>query len=99
MSHVTLTDAEWINLNALVVIRAGLQHDMASTCSRYGLTTEQANNLRNLSLDDLWSLVIHIGDTTLFPPRADLVTLLSAPRPLAGPMALVHPPKRMESRM
>ena len=31
MSHVTLTDAEWINLNVLVVIRAGLQHDMAST--------------------------------------------------------------------
>ena len=92
MSHVTLTDAEWINLNVLVVIRAGLQHDMASTCCRYGLTTEQANYLRSLSLDDLWSLVIHVGDTTLFPPRADLVTLLSAPRPLAGPMALVHPP-------
>jgi len=42
--------------------------------------------------------VIHVGDTTLFPPRADLVTLLSAPRPLAGPMALVHPPKPIEGR-
>lgn len=98
MSHVTLTDAEWINLNALVVIRTSLQYDMASTCCRYALTTEQANYLRNLSLDDLWSLVIHVGDTTLFPPRADLVTLLSAPRPLAGPMALVHPPKPIEGR-
>ena len=53
MSHVTLTDAEWINLNVLVVIRAGLQYDMASTCCRYGLNTEQANYLRSLSLDDL----------------------------------------------
>ena len=25
MSRVTLTDVEWINLNVLVVIRAGLQ--------------------------------------------------------------------------
>ena len=92
MSHVTLTDAEWINLNVLVVIRAGLQYDMASTCCRYGLDTVQANHLRELSLDELWSLVIHIGDTTLFPPRADLVSLLRTPRPLAGPLALVHPP-------
>ena len=79
MSHVTLTDAEWINLNVLVVIRAGLQHDMASTCCRYGLDTEQANYLRSLSLDDLWSLVIHVGDTTLFPPRADEAALGPTP--------------------
>jgi hypothetical protein len=52
MSHVTLTDVEWINLNVLVVIRAGLQYDMASTCCRYGLNTEQANYLRSLSLDE-----------------------------------------------
>jgi hypothetical protein len=98
MSRVTLTDVEWINLNLLAVIRAGLQHDPASTCCRYGLNTAQANYLRGLSLDELWSLVIHVGDTTLFPPRADLVTLLSAPRPLAGPMALVHPPRAMEGQ-
>ena len=98
MSRVTLTDVEWINLNVLVVIRAGLQYDPASTCCRYGLNTEQANHLRELSLDELWSLVINVGDTTLFPPRADLVTLLSTPRVLAGPMALVHPPMPMESR-
>ena len=98
MSRVTLTDVEWINLNVLVVIRAGLQYDLASTCCRYGLDTVQANHLRELSLDELWSLVINVGDTTLFPPRADLVTLLSTPRVLAGPMALVHPPMPMESR-
>jgi hypothetical protein len=98
MSRVTLTDVEWINLNVLVVIRAGLQYDPASTCCRYGLNTAQANHLRELSLDELWSLVIHVGDTTLFPPRADLVTLLSTPRALVGPMALARPPMPMESR-
>jgi hypothetical protein len=59
MSRVTLTDVEWINLNVLVVIRAGLQYDPASTCCRYGLNTVQANQLRELSLDELWSLVIN----------------------------------------
>ena len=98
MSHVTLTDVEWINLNVLAVIRAGLEHDTASTCCKYGLDTAQANHLRKLSLDELWSLVVHVGDTTLFPPRTDLVTLLSTPRALAGPMALVRPPAPMDGR-
>ena len=98
MSHVTLTDVEWINLNVLAVIHAGLQHDRASTCCKFALDTTQADYLRGLSLDELWSLVVHIGNTTLFPPRADLVTLLSTPRALVGPMALVRPPMPMESR-
>lgn len=92
MGHVTLTDVEWINWNVLAVIHAGLQNDRASTCCKFALDTTQADYLRGLSLDELWSLVIHIGNTSLFPPRADLVTLLSTPLPLAGPLALVHPP-------
>ena len=91
-----LTDMEWINLNLLAVIRAGLQHDRASTCGKFGLNAEQADYLKGLSLNDLHSLVIHVGDTTLFPPRTDLVTLLSTPRPLAGPLALVRQPIPME---
>jgi len=92
MSHVRLTDVEWINLNVLVVIHTGLQHERASTCCKFALDAEQADYLKGLSLDDLWSLAIHVGDTTLFPPRADLMTLLSTPRPLVGPLALVRPP-------
>ena len=96
MSHMTLTDMEWINLNTLTVIRAGLQHDQASTCGKFALDAAQADYLKGLSLDDLYSLVIHVGDITLFPPRADLVILLSTPRPLAGPLALVRQPKPMD---
>ena len=91
MSEVKLSEVERINLNVLFIIHAGLQNDWASTCCKFALNAEQANYLQGLSLDDLWSLAIHIGDTTLFPPRADLVTLLSTPRPLAGPLALVRP--------
>lgn len=97
MSHLPLTDIQWINLSMLSVIRAGLQHDVAATCCRFGLDMAQADYLRGLSLFELSSSVIHVGDTTLFPPRADLVTLLSAPRALAGAMALVHPPGPRQS--
>lgn len=96
MSHVTLTDVEWINLNLLAIIRASLRHDRAAACSKFALTAAQADYLQDLSLEELWSLVIHIGDTTLFPPRADLVDLLNAPRALAGPIALVRPPTPAE---
>lgn len=58
MSHVTLTDVEWINLNVLAVIHAGLQHDRAATCCKFALDTTQADHLQGLSLDELWSLVV-----------------------------------------
>ena len=41
MSHVKLTDVEWINLNVLVVIHAGLQNDRAATCSKFALAAQQ----------------------------------------------------------
>lgn len=90
MTPTTLTDIQWINLNMLTAIRSGLQHDPAATCCKFGLDADQADHLRDLSLGELWSLVAQIGETTLFPPRADLVTLLCTPRALAGPLALVH---------
>lgn len=95
MSHVTLSDVEWINMNTLAIIHASLQHDRASTCCKFGLDTTQADFIKGLSQEDMWSLVIHVGDTTLFPPRADLMTLLSTPRNLVGPLALVRQPKPM----
>lgn len=90
MSHVTLTDVEWMNFQILTGIHSSLQADMAEACSRYGLSAAQAEHLRSLHLDQLWSLIIHIGDTSLFPPRTDLLDLIQAPRILSGPIALVH---------
>lgn len=92
MNRVTITDVEWINIHILAIIRTALQHDRAATCCRFALNAEQANYLCSLRLDELWSQVFQIGDTTLFPPRADLVQLLSAPRNLAGAFSLVSPP-------
>lgn len=96
MNRATLTDVEWINLSMLTAIRAELQHDRAATCCKFALNATQADYLKRLSLDDVYSLVIHIGNTTLFPPRPDLVTLFNTPRPLAGPLALVRQPTPTE---
>ena len=51
MSHMMLSDVEWINLNVLAIIRAGLQHDRASTCCKFALNAEQADYLTGLSLE------------------------------------------------
>ena len=99
MSHVKLSDVEWINLNVLTIIHAGLQQDRAAACCKYALNADQADYLRNLSLGDLCSVVIHVGETSLFPPRPDLLTLLSLPRALAGPVALVHEPMPTHTRI
>jgi hypothetical protein len=50
-----------------------------------------ADHLRTLSLEQLWSVVAHVGQNTLFPPRQDLLAILQAPGPLAGPLAAARP--------
>ena len=90
MSHVTLTDVEWINLNVLAVIHAGLQHDRASTCCKFALDATQADRLGAMSIQQVMAIVANVGDATLFPPRRDLVALLDMPLPLARPLAAVH---------
>ncbi len=90
MGHVTLTDVEWINLQILSSIHAAVQADPAEACSRYGLDRTLAEQLRKLHLEQLWSLILHVGDTLLFPPRADLMALVTAPPVLSGALALVH---------
>lgn len=97
MSHLTLTDVEWINLQILTSIHAAVQADAAEACSRYGLDAALADHLRELHLDQLWSLILQVGDNSLFPPRPDLLALISAPAVLAGPLALVH--QRLQPRV
>ena len=48
MSEVKLSEVEWINLNVLFIIHAGLQNDWASTCCKFALNAEQANYLQGL---------------------------------------------------
>ena len=86
MSHVTLSDAEWINLNVLAVIHAGLQHDRPSTCCKFALDAKQADYNLNRPHSRLgWLTPTEYADT--FNPRRDL-----APRSMQGsaPAPVAH---------
>lgn len=93
MSATKFTDVQLTNLYILQAIRLGIAQDRVSTCLKFGLDAAQADHLCALNHDELWSLVIRIGQSTLFPPRQDFLTLLKAPAALAAPLAAVHPPR------
>lgn len=93
MSHVQLSDVQYINLSVLCAIKTSLQRDKVATCCRFSLDAAQAEFLGNLSTDQVWAIVANIGHATLFPPRHDLLSLLQTPLPLAGPLATVRSPK------
>lgn len=90
MTHLQLTDVQSTNLHLLQVIRLGIELDRVETCCRFALNVTLADHLLTLSHEQLWSVVAHVGQNTLFPPRQDLLAILQAPRPLAGPLAAVH---------
>jgi hypothetical protein len=95
MNHLQLTDVQSTNLHLLQAIRLGIERDRVSTCCNFALDAELADYLRTQSLDQLMSFVANVGQTSLFPPREDLLALLTAPAPLAAPLAAVRLPKAL----
>ncbi|MDO9197835.1 hypothetical protein [Rhodoferax sp.] len=94
MSHVQLSDVQYINLSVLTAIKISMQHDKVATCCKFALDAAQADLLENLSADQIWAIVANVGPATLFPPRHDLLILLQTPLPLAGPLAAVRSPRQ-----
>ena len=92
MSQFQLTDVQATNLNMLFAIRLGIERDRVTTCSKFAVHAALADHLQSLDPQQLWSIVAHTGQASLFPPRHDLLTLLQAPISLTGPLAAVHAP-------
>ncbi len=95
MNDLQLTDVQSTNLHLLQAIRLGLEHDRVNTCCKFALDAELAEKLGAQSLDELMSFVVNVGQTSLFPPREDLLALLAAPAPLAAPLAAVRLPRAL----
>ncbi len=95
MNDLPLTDVQSTNLHLLQTIRLGLERDPVATCCKFSLDAALADRLRAQSLDQLMSFVVHVGQTSLFPPREDLLALLAAPAPLAAPLAAVRLPRAL----
>ncbi len=94
MSHVQLSDVQYVNLNVLTAIRLSMQQDRVATCCRFALDAAQAEFIGKLSTDQIWAIVANVGHASLFPPRHDLISLLQTPLPLAGPLAAVRSPRQ-----
>lgn len=92
MSNLQLSDVQATNLQLLYAIRLGIERDLVDTCRKFFLTPDQAERLRVIPPEGLWPLVHALGDTSLFVPRCDLVTLVDVPAALAGMLAAAHPP-------
>lgn len=91
--HPLLTDVQSINLHHLSAIRLAIEKDDAAACFRFSINMELAQRLRGLHQGQLVSFVSHLGANTLFPPRTDLLSLLSMPVSLLAPMAAARTPR------
>ena len=87
------SDVESTNLHMLNVIRLSIEADRVGACARFALSAPLAERLRSLTQEQLWAFVVHVGQSTLFPPRQDLLALLNAPLPLAATLAAAHTPR------
>lgn len=90
MDQAHLSDVQLANLTLLLTIRDSIQHDQISACARFALTRDQADHLTAISVQQVMAIVANVGNTSLFPPRRDLIALLENPLPLVGPLAAVH---------
>lgn len=93
MGRLELSHVQIANLNMLLLIAECVKRDHAIACSRFGLDADQAEFLATLAYQDILVLVTHLGDECLFPPRTDLIQILSWPPQLANAMLLAHPPQ------
>lgn len=92
MHHKPLSDVQSTNLQLLYAIRLGMECDLVGTCRKFCLHSDQAERLRAMTPEELWTLVHAIGQTSLFVPRSDIVALIDAPAMLAGTLAAARPP-------
>ncbi len=93
MSHIHLSDVQYINLNVLTAIKLGIQQDKVATCCRFSLDAALAELIGSLSPEQIWAIVANVGHASLFPPRHDLINLLQTPLPLVGPLVAVRLPR------
>jgi hypothetical protein len=95
MTPLQQTDVMSTNLHMLIAIRLGLERDLVGASCRFALDATLADRLCTMGQEQLWALVTHVGQNTLFPPRHDLFALLHWPTELAGAIAAVHAPRRV----
>jgi len=91
MDSLPLSDVQRANMLILLLARDAAMQDLGAACCRYGLSLALLKQLRSLSPDAIFSIVMGIGNEALFYPRADLETLLTLPAPVSAVVASARP--------
>lgn len=84
MFQLSLTEVQATNLYQLQTICLALARDPQAAVRHFELTQAHADALRQLSADDVWSIVSRVGPHSLFPLRRDWQQLLDCPKPLTA---------------
>ncbi len=91
MSELEFSQVQTANLSMLIMVAEHVKQDRTIACSRFGLDPAQAEFITSLTFSNIVALVMHLGDECLFPPRADLIQVLTWPSQISNTLLLVHP--------
>lgn len=80
MAPDRLSTIQLANLAMLFTIQDAARQNPSDACLTYQLGQEDLQVLCGLGLDDILQLVVCVGQISLFPPRADLASLLRSYR-------------------
>lgn len=91
MHNLELSTVQIANLTMLMTIQNSIKTDEIAACCHFGLQREQAQYIASLAPPHLITIIVHLGNESLFFPRQDILNVLQQPMPLARVMSAAQP--------
>lgn len=91
MHYLELSTVQITNLTMLMTIQDSIKTDEIAACCHFGLQRNQAQYIAGLSFPQLLTIVVHLGNESLFFLRQDILSVLQHPLPLVGVMSATQP--------
>lgn len=91
MHNLELSTVQIGNLAMLMTIQDSIKTDEIAACCHFGLQRDQAQYLAGLSFLHLMTIIVHLGNESLFFLRQDILNVLQHPMPLVGVMSAAQP--------
>lgn len=88
-TQIKISDVQLINLTLLLAIQNSLNQDPTSACYKFHLQLEDMSHVKNLSFEQIHSIVANV-DQCLFCLRPEILDILNLPPNLAGILATVR---------
>lgn len=81
------------NLRLMNTIRSWVEQAPIDICRAFDLPADDAERLRSMTPDQLWSQIQAMGPISIVSLRPDVLELLTAPAALSATLAAARPPK------